>query len=149
MAIKVRFQSFASPMMFLLCIMALCLVTVNAMPQDKSFQSENELIESVPKLSSYTSRSDAVSYHLRQINCTCNHWPRELTETHLCWLQDTSENNDIAETADGRALYNKILTMIERKKMPTNWLIHQALMSGQHKRQIRYQQCYFNPISCF
>lgn len=24
-----------------------------------------------------------------------------------------------------------------------------SMLSGQQKRQIRYQQCYFNPISCF
>ena len=30
------------------------------------------------------------------------------------------------------------------------WWIRQAIMQDrQHKRQIRYQQCYFNPISCF
>lgn len=58
-------------------------------------------------------------------------------------------NNELDVDGNNHIILNRLFNMLERKKLPPNWMIHQALLSGQHKRQIRYQQCYFNPISCF
>ncbi|XP_075590477.1 allatostatin C [Dermatophagoides farinae] len=69
--------------------------------------------------------------------------------TSLRSNMDSMVNNELDVDGTNHIILNRLFNMLERKKLPPNWMIHQALLSGQHKRQIRYQQCYFNPISCF
>ena len=60
MANKVPFETLSN-YLSLVCILVICLAIGNAMPQEKSFQTENEIIEGVPKLNSYPAHSSMVS----------------------------------------------------------------------------------------
>lgn len=125
-----------SPFTYLLLFFALItiyssiLIRANLIDDSKSFQSENEILE--PKSGSY-SGSSTTSIGTRQDG-----------------LDGLTSGSDLTDPAAESRTLIKLMSLLEpRKKLPANWILRQALLSGQHKRQIRYQQCYFNPISCF
>ncbi|KAI7697466.1 hypothetical protein SSS_10083 [Sarcoptes scabiei] len=93
-----------------------------SIPSEKSSQTDQDIIENMAKLT-YSPFTSSIR-------------------------SDMDRSNDI-DTIENRYLLNKLFSMLERKKLPQNFLSNQAYLTGQQKRQIRYQQCYFNPISCF